>query len=280
MVMISQVAPIKTVSGKSYAATSATIIDTRQMNLIADDFQQIRFSDPETGLLPPYNLFVPKDYDESKSYPLALFVHDAVVTGTNPLRTLQQGLGAISFASPADEKKHPAFVLAPQYPVAIANDASQTIDYAKVTVRLIHDLKDRYKIDAGRLYTTAQSGGCMTSVVLNIKYPDLFAASLLVAGQWYPAQVAPLFKTKIWIVVSQDDGKAYPGVEAIAKVLEGNGGKVTRGLWNGRSNDAGFRSGVEAMLKEGEDSNIFYTAFQQGTVMPSGLKANGGAGPV
>lgn len=171
-------------------------------------------------------------------------------------------------------------MLAPQYPVAIANDASQTNDYADVTVRLIHDLMDRYKIDENRLYTTGQSGGCMTSIALNIKYPDLFAASLLVAGQWDSAQVAPLSRKKIWIVVSQDDDKAYPGMNAITKVMEENGGKVTRAVWSGRSNDTGFQSAVEAMLKDGPDSNVYYAAFQQGTVIPKGMDSNGGAGHV
>ena len=119
----------------------------------------------------PITFIFPKVTDAAKTYPLVLFMHDAGVTGTNPLRTLEQGLGAISFASPEDQKKHPAFVLAPQYPVAIANDASETSDYADVTVRLIHDLMLRFSIDQNRLYTTGQSGGCMTSIALNIKYP-------------------------------------------------------------------------------------------------------------
>lgn len=207
-------------------------------------------------------------------------MHDAGVTGTNPLRTLQQGLGAISFASPEDQIKHPAFVLAPQYPVAIANDASQISDYPDVTVRLIRDLITRYSIDEGRLYTTGQSGGCMASIALNIKYPDFFAASLLVAGQWDPAQVIPLAKNKLWIIVSQDDSKAYPGMNAITDALERNGARVTRAVWDGRSDANGFQAATDAMLKDGPNSNVYYAAFRQGTVIPEGISANGGAGHV
>ncbi|UXM94563.1 hypothetical protein N5853_10685 [Bartonella sp. HY329] len=275
-VMVSQVKPLQTLSGTIYPPTDKAIINTRQVNLIVDDFLQFRYIDPLTGLLLNYNLYIPKNYDKAKSYPLVLFMHDAGVTGTNPLRTLQQGLGAISFASPSDQEANPAFVLAPQYPTAIANDASQTSDYADVTIRLINSLLDNYSIDSTRLYTTGQSGGCMTSIALNIKYPDLFAASFLVAGQWDPAQVAPLAKHKIWIIVSQDDDKAYPGMNAITDKLEQNGAKITRAIWDGQSSPSEFQAAQEKMINEGPDSNIYYVAFRAGTVIPVGESGLGG----
>ena len=74
----------------------------------------------ETGDTLPYNLFVPKDYDPSKSYPLVNFMHDAGATSENPLFTLKQGLGAIVWASPEDQARHPCFVLAPQFAEIIA----------------------------------------------------------------------------------------------------------------------------------------------------------------
>lgn len=278
--VVSQVEPVQSLSGETYGPTATAIINTRQANLIVDDFRQFRFTDPVTGLLLTYNLFVPKDYDPQQSYPLVLFMHDAGVTGSNPLRTLQQGLGAVSFASAGDQAKHPSFVLAPQYPVALANDASQISDYADITVRLIEDIVSRYAIDESRLYTTGQSGGCMTSIALNIKYPDLFAASLLVAGQWDPAQVAPLAAHRMWIIVSQDDAKAYPGMNAITEVLEANGATVRRAVWDGRSSEAEFQAAVEAVREDDADSNVYYTVFREGTVVPDGIGAGGASGHV
>lgn len=121
-------------------------------------FQQFRFTDPQTGLSLSYNLYTPQDYDPGRAYPLVLFMHDAGVTGTNPLRTLQQGLARWPLPARAIRAKHPAFVLALQYPVALANDASQLSDYADITVRLIEDLAQRFNLDRDRLYTTGQSG--------------------------------------------------------------------------------------------------------------------------
>lgn len=278
--IVTQVGPVRTVAGQVYAADPAAIINTRQINLIVDDFQQFRFVDPDTGLLLTYNLFVPRAYDATRAYPLVLFMHDFGVTGTNPMRTLAQGLGAISFASPEDQARHPAFVLAPQYPVALANDESQVTEYPDITVRLIRDLAKRYRIDERRLYATGQSGGCMASIALNIKYPDLFAASLLVAGQWDPARVVPMAKNRLWIIVSQDDDKAWPGMNAIVSVLEKNGAKVASGVWNGRSSPAEFDAEVAEILRKGHDGNVFYTSFQKGTVIPPEVEAKGGAGHV
>ncbi|MEZ2127597.1 MULTISPECIES: alpha/beta hydrolase-fold protein [unclassified Sinorhizobium] len=279
-IVVSQAATVETATGRTYQPTNTPVINTRLSNLIVDEFQQLRFLDPVTGLSLAYNLYIPKDYDSSREYPLVLFMHDYGVTGTNPFRTLVQGLGAVSFASPEDQARHPAFVLAPQYPAALANDGSQVSEYPDITVRLIKELASTYSIDENRLYATGQSGGCMASIALNIKYPDLFAASLLVAGQWDPAQVAPMAKNKLWVVVSQDDSKAYPGMNAIMDELETNGAKITRGVWNGRASETQFSDDVAAMLKQGPDSNVFYVAFEKGTVIPEGVTANPGAGHV
>lgn len=84
---------------------------------------------------------------------------------------------------------------------------------------------------------------------------------------------------KLWIIVSQDDGKAYPGMNAITDVLEKNGGKVTRAVWDGRSDAVGFQTAVDTMLKDGSESNVHYVAFAKGTVIPEG-EDGGGAGHV
>ena len=67
--------------------------------------------------------------------------------------------------------------------MALANDDHQTSAYVDATVRLIRHLQQEYRLDSDRLYTTGQSGGCMASIAMNIRHPQLFAASFLVAGQ-------------------------------------------------------------------------------------------------
>ena len=58
-------------------------------------------------------------------------------------------------------------------------------------------------MDKNRVYTTGQSMGCMAFIVMLIKYPDLFTAALLVAGQWDAMKMSVLTKANMWIVVSE-----------------------------------------------------------------------------
>jgi predicted peptidase len=274
---VTQVGDITTVSGTTYAADSNAMSNDKVINLIVDDFQQLNFTDPnynnETLM---YNLYVPKDYDQSKSYPMVLFMPDASATSTDPIRTLVQGLGAVIWASPSEQAKHEAFVLAPQYTTQTVNDNSETTEYLDITVDLIKSLQSQYNIDQNRVYTTGQSGGCMMSIAMDIKYPDLFAASLLVAGQWDAAKVAPMAKDNLWIIVSEGDAKAFPGMNAITAALEKEGAKISRATWNGQSTPAEFATDVSKMIAEG--NNINYSVFAKGTTLTSGQSGNGNAG--
>jgi len=272
---VTQVGPVVTVSGETLAASADAIATSGINNLIVDDFQQFEYKDPNSGDILNYNLFIPRNYDKAKSYPLVLFMHDAGATSTVTDTTLVQGLGAVVWASPADQAKREAFVLAPQYAAPIVDDNSQATNYLDMTVDLVNLLTTQYSIDANRLYTTGQSGGAMTSIAIDIKYPDLFAASFLVAGQWDPTKVQPLAHDKLWIVVSQGDLKAYPGQNAITALLEEEGAKVSRAVWNGRSKPQEFAAAFERMAAEA--SSVNYVALQKGTVVLPGQDDNGGS---
>ena len=75
------------------------------INTIVDDFRQLEFKDSKTGRTRAYSLFVPKGYDESRSYLMVLFMHDAGTLSRNPTTTLKQGLGAVAWASPAAQAR-------------------------------------------------------------------------------------------------------------------------------------------------------------------------------
>jgi len=256
--------------------TDTAVETSGVVNLVVDDFEQREFIESQTGYVLRYNLFIPKDYDPARRYPLVLFMHDAGATSDQTRTTLFQGLGAISFASPQDQAQRPAFVLAPQFAEIIADDDSNTSGALDATIRLIEALGDEFAIDETRRYATGQSGGCMMSIAMNIKYPDFFAASYLVAGQWDPALVAPMAGNKLWIVVSQDDSKAYPGQNAITEALEAEGATVSRAVWDARWSVEEFRAAFDAIDAEGNPIN--YVAFEVGTVIPEGESTAGASG--
>lgn len=263
-------------NGHTVAPEQTPQHSTAVNNLIVDDFRQLEFHDPKTGRHLKYNLFVPAGYTAGRAWPLVLFMHDAGATSDVTRTTLYQGLGAVCWASPEDQAKRPCFVLAPQYDEIIADDDNQTSSMMETTINLIRHLSETYNIDSKRRYTTGQSGGCMMSIAMDIHYPGFFAASLLVAGQWDPAQVKPLASQKLWIVVSEDDAKAWPGENAIVAELEKYGAKITRAEWDGTWDAAQFRQAFNRM--DTRHTPINYVTFRKGTVIPAGESTAGASG--
>jgi len=267
---VAQAGTVTTTGGTRYAADDDTKTATgHTVNLIVDDFQQFTYKDPKTGRSLPYNLYVPKGYDRTKSYPLVLFMHDASLISTTVRATLVQGLGAVCWAAPEEQAERPAFVLAPQYPEVVVGDDYKPTSLFDTTADLVRELAGKYSIDTDRLYSTGQSMGAMMTLGLNIKYPDLFAASWVVAGQWPATQAAPLAKKNLWVTVSQGDTKAYPGENAIMAVVEKAGTKVSRAVWDGQSTAAEFAADVKAMAAKGTTVN--YSTFKKGSTLAGGL---------
>ncbi|GAB4407794.1 MAG: hypothetical protein Kow00123_20760 [Anaerolineales bacterium] len=244
-------------------------VSEREISLAIAGFRQEVFKDPDTGITLKYNLFIPGNYAANKAYPLVLFIHDAGVVGHDARATLTQGLGAVIWATPSEQAKHACFVLAPQYPRAIVNDNSEATADLDATVALVRAVMEQYSIDRNRVYTTGQSMGCMASIEMLVRYPDLFAAALLVAGQWDAKKMSVLTKANMWIIVSEGDRKAFPGMNASMAALEAAGAKISRATWNGRASAEEFAADVRKMIAEG--NNIKYTVLAKGTVVPEGL---------
>ena len=62
----------------------------------------------------PYRLLKPEKIEPGKRYPLVLFLHGLGERGTDNVRQLLRGAG--EFAKPANRRKYPCFVVAPQCP--------------------------------------------------------------------------------------------------------------------------------------------------------------------
>jgi predicted peptidase len=280
---LTQTRDLTLVGGRKIAADPTSFETVSARNLIADDFQQLDFKDPVTGATFMYNLYVPRGYDRNKSYPLVLFMHDASVNSPDHDRTLIQGLGAVVWASPEEQAKHPSFVLAPQInggaprgdraPGATIPGVVQGADTADLISRLMSHVTSEYNIDRNRMYTTGQSAGCTASLALGIKYPDLFAAYLFVAGQNDAGVTSVLKDKKMWIVVSEGDFGAFPGMNASIDVWERDGARVVKGRWSARE-PAGVQAANVARMA-GEHNNIMYTVFDKGTTLPAGMENSG-----
>ena len=230
--VVTQTKDIKTSNGKSYKANESQIDATAGQWLVADDFRQEEFVSPYTGQALPYNIYLPKDYNPTEKYPLVLFIHDAGVASGDVTHTLYQGNGATSWAEPQAQARHKCIVVAPEYPVITVDDNWNYSHHLDATIALLKDLQTRYSIDTKRIYTTGQSMGCMSSIVMMLKEPDLFAATLLVAGKWNPSLMGPLDKQNIWIISCEGDVSSSSLQGQAVELWRSQGSKVTEATWD------------------------------------------------
>lgn len=244
-------------------------IVTEKRQPLAEKFETSIFELPD-GRHITYNLYKPEGWDQEKKYPLVIFLEDAGVLSLDPGITLCQGLGAVVWTTPQEQKKHSCFVLAPQFPgpkSLVEDDFSYTWE-VQGALELLKYIIKKYPIDSSRVYGTGQSMGCMTLCKLNSEYPDLFAGCLLVGGQWDPEVMKNARKGNFWISVSKGDEKAFPGMNAVTKVFEDSGELVGREELDALEDPEVLNGKISELAKDG--NHIHYTWFKGDSVIPEG----------
>ncbi|MBJ7550027.1 alpha/beta hydrolase-fold protein [Marinomonas ostreistagni] len=242
---------------------------------LSSKFQKLTFSDPVNGNQMSYNLFVPDNYDSSKSYPLVVFMADGSTTGKGIESPLIQGWGGIIWASDQEQAKHESFVLVPAFvgPENVVNDRSEVTDEVDTAMRLLNAVKSQYTIDSDRLYTTGQSMGGMISFYWNATYPDLFAASLYVGSQWDINVLQPQRKQKFSYVVSAGDKKASAGMTSLKADFEKYGVEFGQTKFSAKLSQTEQNREVSELIEKGYDRN--FIQFDANTVTPDGVSGGG-----
>ena len=261
-VRVAQLLPVKGADGAEIAPSEGYLDSAAAIEPVISDFLSLSFE----GL--KYYLYVPKQYDCREKYPLVLFMTDLGANGDDDKMALSQGNGGTVWATPEEQAKHPAFVLVPQFPFMQVMKDDFTFDpiYNKVKALLDHVI-GQYSVDMDRIYLTGQSQGCMAACQLNVEYPDFFAASMLVAGQWDPERMGKTCaRHRYWILVSELDSRAHPGMDAVTEALEKNGAVVKKFTWDAKASKEQMREYVKQALEE--KANIRYTYFSGDSVLP------------
>ena len=235
---------------------------------VQDKYQLLSYTDPESGFMMQYELFVPDDYDASERYPMIMFIPDSRAAGREPAFSLTIGWGGVIWATAEEQAKHPCFVLIPIFTETIVDDDFNTSAQIDVAVNLIHYLCENWSIDSSRLYTTGQSMGGMTSFHLNVKYPDLFAASLFVGSQWDNEILDVLENDTFFYIVSAGDDKASTGQSGLMAVFDRDGVAYTHEEWSAQEDQADQNAAVEAMIAQGLNAN--FITFTKGTTVAGG----------
>ncbi len=267
-VLIRQNREIRTQNGRIIEKTDGWMKSDQVCNKEEELFIQMKYQNQN------YNLYIPKNYDPNRKYPLVQFIHDAGACGKDTRLALAQGMGALVWASPEVQKDHPCFVFAPQFdgPPIVDDDwnVDERLEDAKEALDNVLEL---YSIDRNRIYTTGQSMGCMASIVLNVRYQNYFAASYLVAGQWDERNIRGLEKQKLWMLCSQGDAKAFPIMNQMCVNMERAGAKVFRQVINAGLSQEKYAEIADEIAKE--KPNIIFTPYKLETVA-DGWHSDGG----
>ena len=234
----------------------------------AGKFRQFEYIDSESGTTLEYSLYIPEDYDANNKYPLLMYIPDATGSGKSAKEIVEQYYGAAVWVTDEDQEKHPSFVMVPAFTETVTDDNWNISNQVETAVKLVGELQTEYSIDYNRIYTTGQSMGCMTSLYLNSTYPDLFAASMYVSGQWDISVLKEMENQKFFYITAGGDEKASGGQSEVMAMFDADGVSYSYGEWNAQNSYDEQTSAVNALIAEGNSANMI--RFEAGTVFKDG----------
>ncbi|HEX8545509.1 MAG TPA: T9SS type A sorting domain-containing protein [Cytophagaceae bacterium] len=208
------------------------------MAVSVDDFLDRSYTNPKTKKVMRYRLFVPKNYDKTKQYPMVGFLHGCCEEADNEAQ-ITSNEGAIFWAEDSIQKKHPSFVLAPNIGGAglWANVSWENGNYRQDNytlseslenyINIIQELKKTYSIDSNRVYSTGLSmggGGTWASLT---RFPNLFAAAIPLCGYGDPSKMPLIKHIPVWTFHGDQDGSiSVETTRELVKALKAAGGTV------------------------------------------------------
>ena len=163
------------------------------------------------GRAMPYRLFVPKNYNKQRKYPLVLYLHGGGGRGDDNLKQIQGGNGFIIdlLVKPESQARFPCFVVAPQSPQQegwIGYDSITPTNQLQLVVELIRHLERSFSIDSDRLYVIGQSMGGFGTFAIITMQPTMFAAAVPVCGGGDESKAGEIARVPIWAFHGEKDG--------------------------------------------------------------------------
>lgn len=247
-------------------------------NSIPSRFEQLTYEDSESGLSIEFNLYLPEGYDENGSYPMVVFIADSSVVGSGALRSLNQGRGGVVWATDEWQSVYPTIVAVPTYNVTVLDDHSgfYESEYVELTKKFIDYMCSEYAVDTDRIYGTGQSMGCMISLILASRYPDLYAACMFVDGQWDVTTLSGLENQTFVYFAAEGDQKAWTGSQEVMAMFDTDSEDYIYRQWDGTWDVDELSDAAAEMFTADEDQ--FFVSWLNGTIGGSDAGGGGGAG--
>lgn len=272
------------VSGGTYGSLLGKVSNTiaededKLVSTYANGFQQLTYDDKESGLSIIYNLYLPEGYDESNSYPTVVFIADSSCVGDDATVSLKQGKGALVWATEEWQAVNPTIIAVPTYPETILDDHDgyTTTEYVELTKRFIDYISGAYAVDTSRIYGTGQSMGCMTTLILASKYPDLYAACMFVDGQWDVSALKGLENQTFVYFAAEDDTNAWAGAQEVMAMFDTDSVEYKYAQWDGTWSADELSKEAQELFSDGTDR--YFISWKTGTIDASTGSMSGFAG--
>jgi predicted peptidase len=151
----------------------------------------------EKSELYKYLVYTPGDYSNNseKKWPLIIYLHGRSACGSNFDKVRRYGLPFFMDRG----MQLDAIVAAPQCPEGKNWVADNWF------MPFLNDIKDKYNIEAERIYLTGMSLGGFGAFSIAIKYPDVFAAVVPLCGGGQPTIVCPMKDIPTWVFHGDKD---------------------------------------------------------------------------
>ncbi|WP_053978190.1 carboxylesterase family protein [Mangrovimonas xylaniphaga] len=195
-----------------------------------------------------YRIMYPKDFSESKQYPLLLFLHGAGERGSD--NTSQLVHGSALFANEKNREDFPAIVIFPQcpkesywanadvdrssYPISLKfpKDAAPT-PAMDMVLKLMDAFTVKSFVKKEQVYVGGLSMGGMGTFEILSRRPDMFAGAIAICGGGN-TELAENYATKVpmWIFHGANDDVVRPqlSIDMVSAILK-YGGKPNFNLY-------------------------------------------------
>lgn len=223
------------------------------------------FKNKETEL--PYRLLQPKDFDQTKKYPLLLFLHGAGERGNDNQKQLVHGGNLFLNAVQSDQ--YPSLMVFPQCPKEdywsnadikrsegkidiVFKQGGEPTDALEAVIALLDSMVQLPFVDKDRIYVGGLSMGGMGTFELCYRRPDLFAAAFPICGGGHPESVKRYAnKFPIWIFHGEEDSIVPAEFSKImVNALEKEGAKPKFTLYPGVNHNSWDNAFAEPDLLE------------------------------
>jgi predicted peptidase len=195
------------------------------------------FTNPQTGFTLPYRLWVPRDYVQSKKYPVLLVLHGAGERGNDNHSHLSNGV--LTWCESRFQTRRPTFVVYPQCPEGsrwveapwelgqYQQDKVPESRPLAAALALLDALAGELSFDPHRRLLAGISMGGYGAWDAITRHPETFAAAMPICGGGDPTRAVAIKRVRVWAFHGgADDTVPVSGSRTMVAALRAAGGRV------------------------------------------------------